>query len=60
MKGDVIPIDIERRKKAKNITQFTKDNNIKKAYNFTFDNFSKNGNIINIPIYAVHCLKKGD
>lgn len=60
MKGEVIPIDIERRKKAKNITQFTKDNNIKKAINFTFDNFSKNGNIINIPIYAVYCLKKGD
>ena len=56
---EIIPIDIERRKKAKNITQFTKDNNIKEAYNFTFDNFSKNGNIINIPIYAIHCLKNG-
>ena len=60
IRGEIIPIDIERRKKAKNITQFTKDNNIKKAYNFTFDNFSKNGNIINIPIYASYCIKKGD
>ncbi len=60
MQGEIIPIDIERRKKAKNITQFTKDNNINKAYNFTFDNFSKNGNIINIPIYALHCIKKGE
>lgn len=59
-KGEIIPIDVERKKKAKNITQFTKDNNIKKSYNITFDNFSKNGNIINIPIYAIHCLKKGE
>ena len=60
LKGEVIPIDIERKKKAKNITQFTKDNNIKKAFNFTFDNFSKNENIINIPIYEINCIKKGE
>jgi len=56
VKGEVIPIDIERRKKAKNITRFNKDHNTEFAINLTFDNFSKSGNIRNIPIYAVFCI----
>ncbi len=56
VKGEVIPIDIERRKKAKNITRFNKDHNINFAINITFENFSKNGKIKNIPIYAIFCI----
>lgn len=58
VKGEVIPIDIERRKKAKNITRFNKDHNTEFAINLTFENFSKNGNIKNIPIYALFCIGK--
>lgn len=56
VKGEVIPIDIERRKKAKNITRFNKDHDTKTAINLTFDNFSKNGYIKNIPLYALFCF----
>ncbi|MBE6153425.1 MAG: ATP-binding protein [Firmicutes bacterium] len=54
--GKVIPIDIERRRKAKNITRFTKDNEILYSINLSFDNFSKRGNIKNIPLYAIMYL----
>ena len=56
VKAEVIPIDIERRKKAKNITRFNKDHDSKFAINLTFENFSKNGNIKNIPLYALFCF----
>jgi len=55
-KGEVIPIDIERRRKAKNITRFNKDNDTMFSINLSFDNFSKRGNIKNIPLYAVFCI----
>ena len=54
--GKVIPIDIERKRKAKNITRFTKDNEIDYSINLSFDNYSKKGNIKNIPLYAIMYL----
>ncbi len=58
VKGNVIPIDIERRRKAKNVTRFSQDNDTKYSINLSFDNFSKRGNIKNIPLYAVFCIKQ--
>lgn len=58
--GSVIPIDIERRRKAKNITRFTKDNKTIFSINLSFDNFSKKGDIKNIPLYAIFCMKIGE
>lgn len=58
IKGNVIPIDIERRRKAKNITRFSQDNNIDYSINLSYDNFSKRGNIKNIPLYAVFCIRE--
>ena len=56
--GSVIPIEIERRRKAKNVTRFNKDNLSMFSINLSFDNFSKRGDIKNIPLYAVFCIKQ--
>ena len=58
IKGKIIPIDIGRKKKAKNITEFNKNNNNEYSINLTFNNFSKNLSIKNIPLYSLFCIEK--